>query len=198
MTDSARRGDRGPLYEMLFRRHTEMYVENVGYLFERIAKLEEELQLRETERPQLQVFVPSDVVYSETDSLRRPLRVDVWEKIAIELPASWEGRLRIDPMNVAGQIEVAELRLLQGDAVVWPESPLDAFEVGGTAVLAGGEGNGARILTWGSDPQIYLPRIAAQEPMRLTFELRVNPYSSATAAAASVWARLREQIRLFE
>src|SRR6266851_1487394 len=107
MTDSARRGDRAPLYEMLFRRHRELYTDNIGCLFERIAKLEEELQLRETERPQLQVFVPSDVVYSENDSIRRALRADVWEKIAIELPASWEGRLRIDPMNVAGEIEIA-------------------------------------------------------------------------------------------
>src|SRR5258708_4099559 len=146
MTDSARRGDRAPLYEMLFRRHREMYTDNIAYLFERIAKLEEELQLREPERPQLQIFVPSDVVYSETDSLRRPLRADVWETIAIELPGSWEGRLRIDPMNVAGEIEVAELRLLDGESAIWPESPLDVFEVGGTAVLVEGGGNAARIL----------------------------------------------------
>ncbi len=195
MTDSARRGDRAPLYEMLFRRHTEMYVENMGYLFERIAKLEEELQLRETERPQLQIFVPRDVVYSETDSLRRPLRVDVWEKIAIDLPPSWEGRLRIDPMNVAGEIEVAELRLLDGESAIWPESPLDVFEVGGSAVLVEGGGNAARILAWGSDPQIYLPRITAKVPLRLTFELRVNPYSPVAAAAASAWAQLWEQMR---
>src|SRR5260370_38896991 len=128
MTDSERRKDRAPLYEMLFRRHREMYSDNIGYVFERIAKLEEELQLREPERPQLQVFVPSDVVYSETDSLRRPLRADIWEKVTIELPAPWEGRLRIDPMNGAGEIEVAGLRLLQGDIIVWPESPLDAFQ----------------------------------------------------------------------
>src|SRR5260370_42682317 len=154
MTDSARRGDRAPLYEMLFRRHREMYEENVGYLFERIAKLEEELQLREPEKPQLQVFVPSDVVYSETDSLRSPLRVDVWEKIAIELPASWQGRLRIDPMNVAGEIEIAELRLLDGGSAIWPESPLDFFEGGGPAVSVGGEGNAARVLALGSAPDI--------------------------------------------
>jgi glycosyltransferase involved in cell wall biosynthesis len=195
MTKSARRGDRAPLYEMLFRRHREMYTDNVGYLFERISRLEEELQLRESERPQLQVFVPHDVVYSETDSLRHPLRSNVWEKVSIELPASWEGRLRIDPMNLAGEIEVAELRLLQGDAVVWPESSLEAFEVGGTAVLADGEGNGSRILAWGSDPQIYLPRIAAKESLRLTFEVRVSPYSPATAAAASAWAKLWERMR---
>src|SRR5260370_3134092 len=114
MTDSARRGDRAPLYEMLFRRHREMYTDNIAYLFERIARLEEELQLREPERPQLQVFVPSDIAYSETDSLRRPLRADVWEKVTVELPASWQGPLRIDPMNLAGAIEVAGLRLLHG------------------------------------------------------------------------------------
>jgi glycosyltransferase involved in cell wall biosynthesis len=191
MTDSARRRDRAPLYEMLFRRHSEMYVENVGYLFERIAKLEEDLQLRETDRPQLQVFVPGDSVYSETDSIRRPVRANVWETVTIELPAPWEGRLRIDPMNVAGEIDVGELRLLQGDTMVWPESPLDTFEVGGTAVLA----DGARILAWGSDPQIYLPRITAKEPLRLTFEMRICPYSPATAAAASTWAQLWEQMR---
>jgi len=190
MTHLARWMDRAPLYELLFRRHREMYMENIGYVFERIAKLEDDLQLRKPERPQLQVFVPNDVVYSETDSLRRPLRADVWETVTIELPASWEGRLRIDPMNVPGEIEIAELRLLNGGAVVWPESPLDTFEVGGTAVLADD-----RILAWGADPQIYLPRMTAKEPLRLTFELRINPYSPATAAAASAWARLWEQMR---
>jgi glycosyltransferase involved in cell wall biosynthesis len=195
MTQRALPMDRAPLYELLFRRHREMYSNNMGYVFERIAKLEEELQLRNPERPQLQVFVPRDVVYSETDSLRRPLRADIWETVTIELPASWEGRLRIDPMNVPGEIEVAELRLLQGESAVWPESPLDTFEVGGTAVLADGEGNSARILAWGPDPQIYLPRITAKEPLRLTFELRVSRYSPATAAAASAWARLWERMR---
>jgi glycosyltransferase involved in cell wall biosynthesis len=198
MTDSARRTDRAPLFELLFHRHREMYTDNIGYLFERIAGLEEELQLRETERPQLQVFVPRDVVYSEPDSLRRPLRADVWEKIAIELPASWEGRLRIDPMNIAGEIEVAGLRLLDGESTIWPESPMDVFEVGGTAVFAEGGGNSARIVAWGSDPQIYLPRITARAPLRLTLELRVNPYNPATAAAASAWARLWEQMRPFD
>jgi glycosyltransferase involved in cell wall biosynthesis len=195
-TQRASRVDLAPLYELLFRRHREMYTENIGYLFERIAKLEEELQVREPERPQLQVFVPRDVVYSETDSLQRRLRADVWEKITIDLPAAWEGRLRIDPMNVPGEIEVAELRLLQGDTVVWPESPLDLFEVSGTAALA--EGDTARILAWGADPQIYLPRVTAKEPLRLTLELRVNPYSPATVAAASAWAKLWERMRPVE
>jgi glycosyltransferase involved in cell wall biosynthesis len=195
MTQRAHSTDRAPLYELLFRRHREMYEENIGYVFERIAKLEEELQLREPERPQLQVFVPNDVVYSETDCLRYPLRADAWEKIAIELPAPWEGRLRIDPMNMAGEIEVGELRLSRGEAVVWPESPLDLFEVSGTAVLSEGEGNSARILAWGSDPQIYLPRIAVTEPLRLTLEFRVHPYGAATAAAASAWAKLWERMK---
>ncbi|HEY6393493.1 MAG TPA: hypothetical protein VIX89_19575, partial [Bryobacteraceae bacterium] len=193
MTHRAQGMDRAPLYELLFHRHREMYMENIGYLFQRIATLEEELQLREPERPQLQIFVPRGVVYSETDSLRRPLRTGVWETVAIELPAPWEGRLRIDPMNVPGEIEIAELRLLNGDSAVWPESPLDTFEVGGTAVPADD-----RILAWGADPQIYLPRIAANEPLCLIFEMRISPYSPSAGGAASAWARLLERMRPVE
>jgi GT2 family glycosyltransferase len=190
MTGRARSTNRAPLYELLYRRHPKLYADNIGCVFERIAKLEEELQLREPERPQLQVFVPRDSVYGETDSLRRPLRSNVWEKVTVELPAAWEGRLRIDPMNLPGEIEIRELRLLQGDSAVWPESPLDSFEVGGTAVMAE-----RRILAWDSDPQIYLPRITAREPLRLTCEMRVKPYSPSAAAAASAWAQFYERMR---
>ncbi len=179
------------LYEILFRRHRDLYLKNIGVLFSRIAALEEERVLRGSEGLQLQVFLPKNGEYSDANSIRKVLRAGVLENIAIDLPAQWDGRLRIDPANAAGEIEVEDLRLLDGDRVVWPESPLDVVKITGTAVSAGEPG--VRLLAWGPDPQILLPPITSTQPLRLAVTLRVSPYSPETAAASAVWFRLWQQ-----
>ncbi len=192
-TESGQSTGNAALYEILFRRHRDLYLNNIGFLFSRIAALEEERYLRGSEGLQLQVFIPENGEYSEANSVRQVLRAGVWENIAIDLPPQWEGRLRIDPANAAGDIEMEDLRLLDDGRVVWPESPLDVVKITGTAVSAGE--TGLRLLAWGPDPQILLPPIAGTRPMRLAGRVRADPYSPETAAAASVWFRLWEQAR---
>jgi glycosyltransferase involved in cell wall biosynthesis len=179
------------LYELLFRRHRDLYLNNIGFVFGRIAELEEERKLRGSKGLQLQVFFPKNGEYSEQDSVRQVLRAGVWENIAIDLPPQWEGRLRIDPSNAAGDVDVQDLRLLEGDRVVWPASPQDIVKIAGTAISSGEPG--VHLLAWGSDPQILLPPFVSTRPLRLALRLRVNPYSPDTAAAASAWYKLWEQ-----
>jgi glycosyltransferase involved in cell wall biosynthesis len=191
MTETGRSTRGAALYEVLFRRHRDLYVNNIGFLFSRIAALEEERVLRGSEGLQLQVFVPVNGEYSEKNSLRQTLRAGVWEKIEIDLPSQWDGRLRIDPANAAGDIEIEDLRLLDGERVVWPEPPTDVAKITGTAIPAGD--SGLRLLAWGDDPRILLTSFASTQPLRLSFRVRVSPYSSETASAASVWFRLWQQ-----
>ncbi|HXA63644.1 MAG TPA: glycosyltransferase family A protein [Bryobacteraceae bacterium] len=190
----AQKTDDVDLYDLLFRRHQELYLRNIKHLFGRLIALDDEASQRRHEALQLQVFVPRDGGYSEAHSLRQTLRAGIWENIDIALPEPWRGRLRIDPANLAGEIEIRDLCVGRGEIGVLPKSQPGLVKVRGTALLTEAEGNKLSVVAWGSDPQIYLPEFTADGPLRLSMKIRASPYDTETAASVSFLARLWEKM----
>jgi len=165
-------------YKTLFRRHKDLFVNNIEVLLSQIVQ-KDPLTGVETRLYRSQLFFAGDGRYSESHSADKSYLSHSWTKLYFELPRSITKApfsLRFDPANGLAVISISELTIksVSSGRVLWRAADRNAFEsieVAGTAnKLSSAEH--LVVLSYGEDPQIYLPRIDAekfQEP--LAFEV---------------------------
>jgi len=108
----------------------------------------------------VQLFFPESGSYSETGSTSVHVRTGgEWQTFEISLPADApDGRLRLDPADAHGIIEIAEIQVVNPDwrQPIWRSGVDSQFSVLGTAVRLRREGL-FTILSYGVDPVLLLP-----------------------------------------
>jgi glycosyltransferase involved in cell wall biosynthesis/GT2 family glycosyltransferase len=128
------------------------------------------------------VYSASDEGYSEDRSTQVNYTADRWSHLTIALQLGLgAGRLRLDPLTAVGLIDLAALTIKSAinDEVLWQANgggELQRLDVSGSAVRIP-HPNLARILSYGEDPQIYLPEFTGGKfdgPLRLEVWLKTE------------------------
>jgi hypothetical protein len=128
-----------------------------------------------------QVFFPEKRMYSEEKSVISRFQPRVWVRFTFEGMA--DGLCRIDPVDSAGIVEITGLTIEDCPAgtILWA---LDS----GQSELVCCRGTSLRLrdrdrllaLSYGADPQIYLPEVKKSH-VRISFWMRFDPDFSAAA-----------------
>jgi hypothetical protein len=111
-----------------------------------------------------QVYVPRSGEFSETASTSLWVRTGHWQTVEFHLPSAInpEGRLRLDPADARGIIEIAEMEILDPDTgeTIWSATATiaDGFSVRGTAVSIDSQGP-LQLVSYGGDPIVVLPLV---------------------------------------
>ena len=145
------------------------------------AKAEEKRQ-QDIKTGRLQVFMPRAGRYSPDDCCTSTFRKATWRRIEVDLPlgvGDGTAPLRFDPGNEIGVIQIARIQVrMATNQLIWRArgvAELAQLVVGGTAVVVPDE-RVFRILNYGIDPQVLLPRIdvASGSPLKLEIWLRLD------------------------
>jgi hypothetical protein len=115
-----------------------------------------------------QVFFPA-AAYSDLPSSEWPVRPGVWQRFVCSLDAIdpvFDLPLRIDPMDRRGVVEIAGITLRSGSdgSILWRVRTPNGFQslrIAGTAWIIP-DARVLKILSFGDDPQIYLPLLAGE------------------------------------
>lgn len=194
MSDNPNPSQFADLYELLFRRHPELYAKNIRYIFQKIVSLEHELEsLRNPPPVVMQVFRPTPDGYQDSASSVAAVVSGDWRDLEIAVPP-FAGCLRFDPSNLAAVIEIESLRVVAPDGEeLWSQAgPLPAT-VGGTAHGIQGA-HILRMIAWGDDPQLLLPPINAAKGACLVARFRVLPFGREQAAGIQLFASLHDRL----
>ena len=145
------------------------------------AKAEEKRQ-QDIKTGRLQVFMPRAGRYSPDDCYTSTFPKATWRRIEVDLPVGvgdGTAPLRFDPGNEIGVIQIARIQVrMATNQLIWRArgvAELAQLVVGGTAVVVPDE-RVFRILNYGIDPQVLLPRIdvASGSPLKLEIWLRLD------------------------
>lgn len=129
----------------------------------------------------LQVYFPRDGSYHEEASAKIALKAGEWLRLEVDLPPDWRGaRLRVDPVNACGLIEIEYLRVATRvfEQTLWKcqgRDELRPLQFHGANPLDSDDLS-LRLLCFEGDPQIFTPEIALKsfdEPLKLEIFLRV-------------------------
>lgn len=161
-------------HEVLFRRHQRLYSENVRFLFEKLVYQQDKKYLK------FQVYFPLNGSYTEGRSVIRFYEPQEPQLMKIELPRDWrQGALRIDAADGPCVLEISEISLNDASegSVLW-RMPLTeigtSVAVAGTAAIVPDK-TLLRILSYGPDPQIYLPAPpVAERDQPVTMEIKFH------------------------
>jgi glycosyltransferase involved in cell wall biosynthesis len=167
-------------YKTLFRRHKDLYVNNIEVLLAQIVQ-KDPLTGVASRLYRSQLFFSTDGRYSERESQDKNYLSHSWTKLCFELPRSASKNqfsLRFDPASGLGVITISELTIkaVTTGEVLWRAAGRESFEtvtVSGTANKLPNADH-LVVLSYGEDPQIYLPRIDAtnfQQPLALEVAL---------------------------
>jgi SAM-dependent methyltransferase len=135
----------------------------------------------DTQKPvSVQVYPFGTTGYYEDTSISQCIQRDVWQNIVLELPYGiGDGPLRIDPVDSPCVVHIGKiiLRVCPSGDLLWiAETPASfrSLKVCGSSVLLS-QDTGCLLLSYGSDPQIILPRIESPlKPLELEMVLRVD------------------------
>ena len=112
----------------------------------------------------VQLFLPASGGYSEERSLSTFVRVGQWQRVEFRIPVNQPaGRLRIDPADAPGLLELSELTLHPTGSTGVPRSrriSADALLFAGTAVRLRAKDGTLTVFSYGHDPQILLPEVS--------------------------------------
>jgi predicted nucleic acid-binding Zn-ribbon protein len=135
------------------------------------------------DNPRLQVYPPSENGYQEATSQTVTIIPNQWQAVSIDIPEGVStGALRLDPAERPAVIDVRGITLISAvdQRPVWSStgSELSKLGLGGTLMLIDSTENGAcRLLSYGKDPQIYLPLPEGglfDQPLTLRIWLRLQ------------------------
>jgi len=127
-----------------------------------------------------QVYWPHPSDHSGEQSVVVEMPRGEWTSVKVEVP-SQPGRLRLDPANCASLIEISEIVVESsstGRTLYRLDVGIDDIVCAGTALRMPDKGN-LVVLSYGEDPQIYLPTLGPTEPgssLRLKCQLRVSDF----------------------
>jgi hypothetical protein len=131
----------------------------------------------------VQLFFPESGAYSEVGSKSVHVRTGgEWQTVEIPVPGDMAsgGRLRLDPADARGIIEIAEMQVVRLDSrdPIWHSGKWadGQFSVLGTAVQLRGEGF-FTVLSYGEDPILHLPvidGITAQSALRVRMRVLIG------------------------
>ena len=130
----------------------------------------------------LQIFVSQNGSYDEHPCSTAAFPRNRWRRVRVDLPhglGDGSAPLRFDPGNEIGVIQIARIQVrMATNQLIWRArgvAELAQLVVGGTAVVAPDE-RVFRILNYGVDPQVLLPRIdvASGLPLKLEIWLRLD------------------------
>jgi glycosyltransferase involved in cell wall biosynthesis/predicted nucleic acid-binding Zn-ribbon protein len=130
----------------------------------------------------LRVYFAGPSGYSEDLALEILYRTQRWTRVHVSMEQGLGAKpLRLDPMKAPGLIDIAGLAIksARDGKVLWKVGApggLDRLEAGGSAVRIP-HSRVARFLSYGDDPQIFLPKIIGPEfdgPLRLELWLKTN------------------------
>jgi len=122
-----------------------------------------------------QLFLPKDGGYSESASLPLELPFGIWKTLEFELSLGVAGSIRIDPSDCPCVLEIRSVELLDASlgTVVWQAetaSDLRSLPVSGTAMVLP-QAARCLLLSYGSDPQLFLPELHHDGALRLSISL---------------------------
>lgn len=158
--------------------------------FDRAAGALRELDLASLIEPSLhaQVFADQGAGYTEELSCRLALAARDWRTLRFQqlerLCHKPDRRLRLDPLNQPGLVEISTIRILRdrdGAVVFAAEMEADwaALECVGAVPIPGG-GQSLLLMVTGADPQLYLPALPALPRDACTMEMCIRVETSAT------------------
>lgn len=159
-------------------------------------------QEQENNSAQLQVFAPQEGAYSENHCSISIFAKGRWRRVEVQLGSSVQtanARLRFDPANEIGVVEVAAIRIIAAATrqVLWSArgvAQLSNLTVGGTARVVPDD-RVLRILNYGPDPQVLLrplPQIPFNSPLVFQIWLR---FDTAAEKVADCFKLLQERQR---
>jgi predicted nucleic acid-binding Zn-ribbon protein len=124
-----------------------------------------------------QMFSPDTAGYSKERSSTYPVSAGVETVLEFSLPSP-QGRLRLDPSDCPGRIEISSLVVESAGVVLWRLDPalLHQVDISGTSIRLPDAG-GLILLSTGEDPQIYLPLLNdlnPEQPLRVRCTLRID------------------------
>lgn len=111
----------------------------------------------------VQLFYSPTQEYSEQQSQSAYVRLDEWQPVRFRIAENFSGRLRLDPLDVPGIVEISELVIERCDnfELLWSLDPESAnqVDVTGNALRLPPEDSVLTILSNGNDPRLLLPPI---------------------------------------
>jgi hypothetical protein len=133
----------------------------------------------EAEETFFQVFLPESDNYSEAASLREELAIGEWKSLRFDLPSGVSGAIRLDPSDRPCVLQINSIRLVDANSgtPVWSaqtDSQLKALELRQSALFLP-QSETCLILSYGSDPQIFLPRLRHSSGLSLEVSVRLHP-----------------------
>jgi hypothetical protein len=154
------------------------------YYAQRGAQLLKEVQ-SQPRHARVQLFFPDSSGYSERASRFRYIALNDWQTVQFCVPSPTAGRLRLDPVDSPGIIEIAELTLYPRNATtpLWSLGPASMKEIdlAGTAFRVPSE-EVLTIFSNGQDPQVLLPKVPVESAgVTLRASIRVKTGVSALA-----------------
>jgi uncharacterized coiled-coil DUF342 family protein len=147
-------------------------------------KLEHQHYGEDKSRIHVQTFPYLQDGYSVDAVINSDLAPESWQELFIDItPSAGNGPLRFDPTDRPGVIEISSIavRSLSEDHLLWEGGPAEIanLSTGGTIIRLpthGGE-DCCRLLSYGSDPQIFLPSLddsASRSPVVLRVRMRIQ------------------------
>jgi GT2 family glycosyltransferase len=127
-----------------------------------------------------QVYSPDGTGYFESRSEIADVRSNQWISLAVEVPSP-SGRMRVDPLDHPGFVEILELTVLgvSDENILWRWDSQRAGEItcAGSACHVPDD-QALMIFSYGDDPQLYLPSFPVpenSESVRVQCRLRAEP-----------------------
>jgi hypothetical protein len=145
-------------------------------------RLEFEYRARAARFTVCRVYFPGAMGYSESESSSVEVPFGEWVTVDFDVPAS-DGSLRLDPAAGEAVIEIADIGLksyASGEMLWQATNPIDQISCGGTAKLIPVPDT-LLVLSYGSDPQLYLPALDASvqtDFLCLHFRIRIHENDS--------------------
>ncbi len=139
-------------------------------------------EIGQTNRIKMAIYSAGESGYSEERSTEILYTGERWSRLDIALHLGLGTKpLRIDPLAAIGLIDIASMTIRSAinDEMLWradSESGLETLQVSGTAVRIP-HPHLARILSYGEDPQLYLPALSDGRfdgPLRLELWLKTE------------------------
>jgi Methyltransferase domain len=135
-----------------------------------------------TGQPLLQVVPPRHGEYPSEAALTQPVEPGKWVNVCVPLPEGTPtGALRLDPVNRPAVIDIASIVLRQvAGRTVWSWNPRETtagFRIAGTSFRLPST-ESLRILSFGQNPQLFLPETTAgalpAEALELEVRIRID------------------------
>jgi predicted nucleic acid-binding Zn-ribbon protein len=137
-----------------------------------------------------QMFSPDSAGYSKDRSSTYPVSAGAATVVEFSLPPP-KGRLRLDPSDCPGVIEISDVAVEMDGSVVWRLDParVQQIDIAGTGIRIPEAGK-LILFSYGDDPQLYLPLLESlppEAPLRVRCTLRID---RDWQAIGSVWREM--------